>query len=128
MIKLLPTFAPEAGTSSNGYDKKPYRGSVKRGKPAKAAKGRTARTKKAARTVDPGKLDAFGLRKGSLKSQAAALYASKRGATLNEVKAKLNSVQFNVISQLKKAGYKFKLGKETGTGTRTATRYYLQAK
>jgi hypothetical protein len=78
-------------------------------KPAKKAKGKAkkvvkakpkvkAKANRAPRTRDPGKLDAFGFRKGSIKSQAAAMYQA--GATLFDVKEKLGSVQFNVLTEI----------------------------
>lgn len=83
---------------------------------AKAAKAKTS-------TVDK---DQFGFRKGSAKSEAAAMYARKSGATLGEVKAKLGSVQLNVLVGLEAEGYKVTKVKEERKGQRPATRYFLK--
>ena len=91
-------------------------------KPAKGAKARKART------VDPTKLDQFGLRKGSIKSRAAAMYASKKGATLNEVKEALESTQFNVLTELEGKGFEVVRYKVPGIGARQATKYQLLTK
>ncbi len=91
-------------------------------KPARVTKARKARTR------DPAKLDQFGLRKGSIKSRAAAMYASKKGATLSDVKETLGSVQFNLITELEGQGYKIVRTLVPGIGARQATKYHLQAK
>jgi hypothetical protein len=91
---------------------------------SKPAKGK-AKAKKAASTAA---VDQFGFRVGSLKAQAAAMYASKRGATLEEVKAKLKSVQLNLLTKLEGEGYKVSKVKEDGPGARQVTRYFLRAK
>lgn len=77
------------------------------------------------RKLDPSKRDEYGLLKGSIKSKAAAMYASKKGATLGEVKNKLGSIQFNVLTQLGEAGYKIKRTEETGDNNRPVTRFFL---
>lgn len=107
---------------------KPKVAKAKAAKPAETtvkAKGKGKAATRAPRTADPTKLDEFGLRKGSLKSRAAAMYASKKGATLTEVSAKLESTQFNVITQLVAKGWKLRTTKEAGDGPRQITRYFL---
>tara|TARA_R110000868_G_scaffold279441_1_gene539473 strand:- start:502 stop:1086 length:585 start_codon:yes stop_codon:yes gene_type:complete len=114
-------------------------------KPAKAAKGPTkaeaaanlakakAKGKVAPVKADKAKgkpkaktpLDDFGFREGSVKSSAAAMYASKRGATLNEVKDKVGSIQLNLLKALEEKGHKVKKVKEDGDGNRQVTRYFL---
>lgn len=69
--------------------------------------------------------DKFGFRTGSLKSKAAAMYASEKGATLNEVKAKLKSTQFNLITELEAKKFKIKRTLEAGAGSREVTRYHI---
>lgn len=101
--------------------------------PTKKATAKTpskAKTKsKAAPTRDPAKLDQFGLRKGSVKSRAAALYARAKGATLNEVKDEVGSIQFNVIGELESKGFKVtKTEEQPKGGGRKATRYKLHPK
>lgn len=92
------------------------------------AKAKTAKpAKKAAkRERDPAKLDPFGYRKGSIRSLAAAMYASKRGATLAEVKAKVGTIQFNVLTELKDRGFKRKEVREASKSGREVTRYFVQ--
>lgn len=97
---------------------------------AKAAPAKPAKvTKKAVpRAVDPAKLDEWGLRKGSIRSKAADLYSRKQGATLHEVKEKLDSVQFNVIKELRGKGFKVEEKLEDGPTGRRITRYFLKGK
>ncbi|KAH0542914.1 hypothetical protein GP486_008606, partial [Trichoglossum hirsutum] len=71
--------------------------------------------------------DRFGLRKGSTRSQAAAMYARKSGATLEEVKESVGSIQLNVLKDLEKAGHEVRKEKQTRAGSRPATRYWLKA-
>lgn len=129
--------APAPKTTANGA------------KPAKAAKAPKKQARKAAvkaagkrkaktagkvrakrkatskpRTRDPAKLDQFGLRLGSIKSQAAALYAKGRGATLTEVRDTVGSTQFNVLSELEGRGYKLERSKAKGD-VRPVTRYRI---
>lgn len=135
---MAPVIEPEA--KPNGHSKparkakaKAARGVKAKAKQAKAkpAKAKGAKpkakvkTKAKARTLDPKKRDEYGLRLGSVKSKAAAMYASSKGATLMEVKKKLGSIQFNVISQLEEAGHKIKRTEETGVNNRTVTRFHL---
>jgi hypothetical protein len=90
---------------------------------ARPLKGKKIKAKAKTAKTNSKLVDSFGFRKGSLKSRAAAMYASKRGATLNEIKTKLKSTQFNVLNQLRKQGYKVKKAKEKGVANRQATRY-----
>lgn len=70
--------------------------------------------------------DQFGFRTGSLKSKAAAMYASKKGATLAEVKAMLNSSQFNLLSELEaRKGITIERTQVEGAGPRKVTRYRI---
>lgn len=72
--------------------------------------------------------DKFGFRISSLKSKAAAMYTSKKGATLAEVKAALKSSQFNVLTELESK--KFKINRTevpNGTSKRLVTRYQVSA-
>lgn len=92
-------------------------------KPAKAP----AKARAKARVSNTANLDDFGYRKGSLKSQAAAMYASKKGATMAEVYAKLESNQLNLLTDLEGKGHKVKRVKEDGDGPRQVTRYFLSA-
>lgn len=90
---------------------------------AKAPKAKAKAPKKA-----PAAVDAFGFREGTLKSQAAAMYASKKGATLAEVKDKVGSIQLNLLKALQSEGYKVSKVKEDGEGSRQVTRYFLRSK
>lgn len=100
-------------------------GKVKAAKPAKAKA--SAKPRKAPE-YDPAKLDQFGLRKGSLKSQAAVMYARAGGASLGEVRKSLDSVQFNVLTQLRGKGYIIDEKSEDGKGNRSVTRFFLRTK
>lgn len=88
------------------------------GKAAKAAKPKAETAKK----------DKWGLREGSAKSMAAAMYAAKGGATLDEVKQAVGSVQLNVLNDLEEAGYEVTRKREEREGQRPVTRYFLKAK
>lgn len=92
----------------------------------KAAKG--AKKARKQREFDPAKLDQFGFRTGTMKSKAAAMYASKRGATLAEVKAELNSTQFNLLTELEAKGFEIIKRSEDGEGKRKITRYKIVTK
>lgn len=86
-------------------------------KPAKAAK--PPRASKVER-------DKYGLKVGSLRSKAAALYASKKGATLAEVAEKLgSSTQYNVLVALEKRGFKVEKFPESGKGRKSVMRFKL---
>ncbi|HET9285744.1 MAG TPA: hypothetical protein VFR24_27655 [Candidatus Angelobacter sp.] len=71
------------------------------------------------------KLDEWGYRPGSLKSRAAEMYAREQGATLEEVKSALNSVQLNLLKDLEGRGFPVRREKEDGKGGRKVTRYFL---
>lgn len=71
-------------------------------------------------------LDAFGYRINSLKSKAAAMYSSKKGATLAEVKDATGSIQLNVVTELKNKGKQVTKKKEKGPGQREITRYFIK--
>ncbi len=124
-----PVKAAKAAPKAPAKAVKPAK-AAKAAKPAKAAKAaKPAKAKtRAPRTVDPAKLDQYGLRAGSLKSQAAAMYAAKGGATLGEVTEALQSTQYNVIGMLREKGFTFDEKKEDGAGHRKVTRYFLKAK
>lgn len=95
----------------------------------KKAKSAQPKAKAKPRQANPDTVDEFGLRKGSIKSKAAAMYASAKGATLAEVKAKLGSIQYNVLKQLRDKGFKVteteEVNKKTG---RKASRFNLKPK
>lgn len=94
----------------------------KPGRPAKRAIRGPIRAPKA-RAIP---LDKFGLRVGSLKSKAASMYASNRGATLKEVTAKLGSPQLNFLKTLEGRGHSIARQKVKGKrGERSVTRYFL---
>lgn len=97
---------------------------------AKAAKvEKPAKTVKAAKPkVETAKKDKWGFREGTAKSQAVALYAAKGGATLEEVKAAVGSVQLNVLNGLEAEGHTVERKKEIREGARPVTRYFLKAK
>lgn len=108
----------------------------KKGRP-KGAKTKAAKTevvkkpKKKAKTKAKEAsipLDDFGFRKGSIRSKAATLYARAQGATLNEIKAKLGSVQYVTLTELKNRGFKVTSKQEDGKANRPATRFFLLAK
>jgi hypothetical protein len=101
--------------------KKPKAKAKVKAKPAKkaAAKPKAAKKSKI-------QLDQFGLRKGSARSQAAAMYARKNGATLAEVEEKIGSIQLNVLKDLEAEGWKIEVEKEKRKNSRPANRYWLK--
>jgi hypothetical protein len=74
------------------------------------------------------KKDGFGLRHGSVRGRAAALYAREEGATLTEIAKEVGSIQFNVLRQLEKRGWSVTTKKEAGEKNRIVTRYFLHNK
>jgi hypothetical protein len=91
-------------------------------KPEKAPKAAPKASKAAA------KLDQYGFREGSNKSKAIAMYARKGGATLDEVKDRIGSIQLNCLTKLEADGYTVEKEKEKHDGKRAVTRYFLKAK
>lgn len=100
---------------------------AKKAAPKAVKKAAKAPAKKGPRKP-PAEKDQFGLRKGSAKSEAAAMYARKSGATLAEVKDKVGSIQLNVLNALEEAGHKVEREKVERKGERPVTRYRLIAK
>jgi hypothetical protein len=126
-VRTSPSGPVLKAIARKAAQNKPGKAPVKAKGAAKVkAKGKAKPRK--ARTVDPAKLDQFGLRKGSIKSRAAAMYAAKKGATLNEVKEALESTQFNVLTELEGKGFKVTRTLVSGIGARQATKYHLSAK
>lgn len=97
-------------------------------KPKVKAKKKATVTKKPSKRGKPTELDEFGFRKGSLRSKAAQLYASAKGATLDEVKKKCGSIQYNMLTELKERGFKVTTKEIEGKANRPATRYQLLPK
>ena len=136
MVRAVENDEAEAPEAEATPKAKPAKAKAKT-KPAKPAKAKPAKAKPAAKgkakaapkaRKEPAGKDAFGLRIGSIKSKAAALYAGKKGATLAEVKEAVGSIQLNVLTELKEKGFKIKETKEAGEGKRQVTRYHLSAK
>lgn len=94
---------------------------------AKASKG-SEKPKAAKAKAEGVKKDQFGFREGSAKSKAVEMYARKSGATLEEVKEAVGSVQLNVLNGLEEAGHEVKRTKEEREGQRAVTRYFLKVK
>lgn len=96
-------------------DKTTVQASEEQNKPKKAPRKRAKKTNGAAPTVD-----VWGIREGTARSKAAALYARAEGASLAEVKEVVGSVQYNVLTEMKAKGYTV-----TVTGGRGKQRYHL---
>jgi len=126
---------------SNGQDKAPIKATGKSVKKAAKAKVRaktapkaTARATKTPRKAKLAKAkaaskvdkDGYGFRKGSAKSKAIAMYARKNGATLEEVKSVVGSIQLNVLNSLEENGALIERIKEQRKGQRAVTRYFLK--
>jgi hypothetical protein len=88
-----------------------------------------ATPKKAAKAPVPkADVDKYGLQKGSLRSKAVAMYARKSGATLEEVKTTVGSIQLNILRTLKRQGYTVEQEKQNRKEGRPVMRYWLRAK
>ena len=135
-----PRKAKAKAAPGNGADKAPVKAKgkakvaakggkapAKKAAPKATAKPAKAKAKKAERQRDPAKLDAWGFRKDSIKSRAAAMYAKGKGATLSEVKEEVGSVQFNLLTELKEAGHTVEIDEAKANG-RLVNRYKLVAK
>lgn len=109
--KAKPAAKGKVKAKGNGAASKPAKAAAK---PAKA---------KVAKPKAP--VDGFGFQVGSLKSKAAAMYASRGGATVGEVKEHLGSNQFNLLTELAKKGSKVKKVAEKQDKGRSVTRYFL---
>lgn len=120
------TDAVEAAIEEVVTAKKPKR-KKKTAKPVKPAKVKKP-LKKAKAKKETTPLDDFGFRKGTIRSKAAAMYSSAKGATIMEVKAKLGSVQYNMLINLEQNGFKLVRKEIDGLGNRPATRFFLHAK
>ena len=119
----VPAPKPNGNAGAESPTKKPRKA---RSKPARKLKAKGKPRAKAAkrRISDPAKVDQFGLRKGSIKSRAASIYSRGKGATLADVRDAVGSTQFNVLSELKKRGYKIQKSSAKGQH-RAVTRYHL---
>ena len=126
---VAPAKPRKVKAKANGTAKPAVKAAPKAAKAVKKAAKVAKAAPKAKRTSKAPKaavaLDAFGLKAGSLKSKAAAMYATKKGATTGEIKATLGSVQFNVLTTLKKRGHTVTKTLEKGDGTRKILRYKL---
>lgn len=101
--------------------KKPVKAAPKAAVKAKAEKPKAAKKAKV-------ETDQYGLRKGSARSEAAAMYARKSGATLAEVKERVGSIQLNVLNALEAEGYVVTKEKLVRKDKRPVTKYYLKPK
>jgi len=97
----------------------------KKNKKSGNSKAPSSKKKLVAKSKSKAELDKFGFRKSSLKSAAAAMYSTKKGATLGEVKSTLKSAQLNLLKELEEKGYKIKRTKEKGKGKKPVTRYRI---
>jgi len=122
-----PTEEEEAVAEADAEAVEAPKPKKRKTKVVKKAKAPTAKLKKKAK-LPPAGLDDYGFRKGSIRSKAAVMYASAKGATLAEVRAKLGGTQYNMMTELKKRGFKITTKVVDGVGNRPASRYFLQQK
>jgi len=143
VVESRPARSTKAD-KSNGQDEAPIKATGKpvkkaaakapiRAKNAPKATVRAAKAPQKAKAARPKaeskvEKDIWGFRKGSAKSKAVAMYARKSGASLEEVKAVVGSIQLNVLNSLEADGAKVERVKEQREGQRPVTRYYLKAK
>ncbi len=88
--------------------------------PRKRAKKANGDAKPRKRNKEPAALDAWGIREGTARAKAVALYTRPEGASLAEVKEAVGSVQYNVLTEMKEKGHIV-----TISGKRGAQRYQL---
>lgn len=69
--------------------------------------------------------DGYGFKAGTLRSKAAAMYGSKEGATIEEVKKATGGLQLNLLKTLEKQGWKVRREKGDGPTGRKVNRYFL---
>lgn len=94
----------------------------------KKASGKASKGDKGKPAIEPAKaaVDAYGFKLDTVRSKAAAMYASKKGATVAEVQEALGSLQLNLLKDVEKRGFTIERTKEKG-GTRMITRYRIVA-
>ena len=120
-VKAAKAKPAKKAATANGNANGKHEVKAKPAKPVKAkAKGERKR--------DPAKLDQWGFRKDSIKAKAAAIYAKGKGATLQEVKEVVGSIQFNLLKELEEQGHTVdRTDVKTDKG-RVVTRYKLRPK
>lgn len=120
-VKAAKAKPAKKAATANGNANGKHEVKAKADKPVKAkAKGERKR--------DPAKLDQWGFRKDSIKAKAAAIYAKGKGATLQEVKEVVGSIQFNLLKELEEQGHTVdRTDVKTDKG-RVVTRYKLRPK
>lgn len=117
-----PATAKKATSKSNGKAPE-VKASAKVKTKSKSKKAAEPKAKR-----EPAAKDQFGLREGSLRSKAAAMYANKKGATLGEITKELGSPQLNVLKDLEKNGYEVVVKEETGDKGRPVKRFFLKGR
>lgn len=133
-VKANGAAKPAAKAAVKAADKPKAKAAAKPAAKAKAAPKATAKPAKAktAKVAKPkaegAKKDKWGFREGSAKSEAVKMYSTKQGATLEEVKEAVGSVQLNVLKALEELGHEVIQKKEQREGQRPITRYWLKAK
>lgn len=127
-----PLPKPKAKASGSAKPEKQAKPKAKKAKgkgPVKAkAKAKGSEKSKVAKPKANKEVDIWGLRKGSAKSKAAAMYARKSGATLAEVKDQIGSIQLNVLTDLQENGYVVEKEKQQRGDSRPVFRYWLKPK
>lgn len=112
-----PAVEPDTDTESSAPEQQKETIDMATKAKSKAKKTKTTRVKKE-RVAGENK-DVFGLRKGSKASQAAAMFARAKGATMADVKEALGAGFYNLLNGLAEAGHKF---------TKDGHTYFLTAK
>tara|TARA_R110000803_G_scaffold210841_2_gene284388 strand:- start:25563 stop:26174 length:612 start_codon:yes stop_codon:yes gene_type:complete len=111
----------EADAALHGASaKKPKKGKGKKGKqasppPAPPTKVRADRSKK----------DPYGFRLDTKESQAATMYASKAGATTDEIRAALGGAHLNLFGKAAKRGWKQDFVYDKNAKGASVKRYFL---
>jgi hypothetical protein len=121
----VKTKVKPAKVKANGQAKPKKAAKVAKAKPAKGSEKTKVAKPKAEPKADK---DQFGLRKGSSRSKAAAMYARKNGATLEEVSEAVGSIQLNVLKELEANGWVVEKEKQERKNARPLTRYKLKVK
>lgn len=118
------TAAPKKGDAKKAPAKEKGKKAAAKKAPAKKGASKKTEAKKAAPKKAPVERDQFGFRKGTKKSEAAKLYASKKGATLQEVKEKIGSSQLNLLKELD-GKFKVEKTKQERKDQKSVTRYRI---
>ena len=100
-----PVFPDEKKANGSGSEKTASKTTAKGSSKGSAKSTKSAKSDKAP-AREPVEKDEFGLRKGTARSEAAALF--KKGAKMKSVKEETGTNHYNLLTQLEKEGHTVK--------------------